>query len=218
MCLQSLEDSDVEDMDSRQPRSAVGRITSVAGMAAAGLGGAAVFGGMAVDVTDIAVLAGLYGVATAVASSRSAAIRDKGAAGPLFSVIMTASDIAKKFRGKMETGVGGSGKAAEQPDPMEKLGRYAKSDLADQSGKSSGRGAAKEAAAARFAAARQRKQEDATARRAAEMQRQLGHDGLQALEDGVAQVMATDVQRILDVCFPCCACNHAKLRARMHYD
>jgi hypothetical protein len=166
---------------------------TVAGVAAAGLGGAALAGGLAVDITDMAVIAAIYGVAQAVSSSRNAAVREAGAAGPLFSVLLTAADIAKKVR----IGNAKGSRAIFEEDPASKIGRYEKSKNADQSALSAGRSVATKAAPAAPVATKESALEAGIVR----MRRQLGSAGMQALEDGVAQVMASDVDRILRVCF-----------------
>lgn len=56
-----------ENIADVKPEDEVGVLTKVgayAGMAAAGLGAATLMGGLAVDLADVAVIAGLYGVAT----------------------------------------------------------------------------------------------------------------------------------------------------------
>jgi hypothetical protein len=206
--VQSLEeDVHISDGTSSATKSnaagtGLGPLGTVAGVAAAGLGGAALAGGLAVDITDIAVIAAMYGVAQAVSSSRSAMVRETGAAGPLFSVLLTAADIAKK----VHIGNTKGSRAIFEEDPSLKIGRYEKSKNADQSARSSGRftslktakPAPSPAAATTGAAPSKESRVEAGIVR---MRRQLGSAGMQALEDGVAQVMASDVERILRVCF-----------------
>lgn len=194
-----MEDDKATTSDLKR-NAALSTLGSVAGIAAAGLGGAALAGGLAIDVTDIALVAGLYGVASAVGSSQTAAIRSKGAAGPLFSALLTAADIAKKVR------FGSSSKPVEDVDPASRVGLYAQSSMADQSTTSSARGPAEASAAAAATNAKaslvdeeEKEVEQRVVWRTARMREQLGTAGMQALEDGVAQVMATDVERILKV-------------------
>jgi hypothetical protein len=184
----------IADVD---PTDEVGMLTKVgayAGMAAAGLGAATLMGGLAVDFTDVALVAGLYGVASAIGSSRSDAIRAKGAAGPVLSALVTASDIAKRIKGAEANGVGGSGARAPKRQPQ--LGMYTKSTTADVSKAGS-------VAIPSDAELATRKAEAALANkvqlRVLEMRSQLGDSGMAALEDGVNQVMSADVQRILKV-------------------
>lgn len=113
--------------------TAVRALTTAAGVAAAGIGGAAIAGGMAVDLTDVAMVASLYGVATALRSSRSAEVREKGAAGPLFSVLYTAADIAKKVKYGVGGGRGAPPRKLTDEERAALLGRYEQSTMADQS-------------------------------------------------------------------------------------
>lgn len=110
----------------------------------------------------------------------------------MLSALVTASDIAKRMKGR-------SAPAAD-PEPAIKkptIGKYEKSDTADVSKRGSVPIPTNEEIAAWQA-------EQAIVKkarlRALEMQAQLGEKGMHALEDGVNQVMATDVQRILKVC------------------
>jgi hypothetical protein len=192
--LQSLEapiasgGPNLADVKPEDEVSLVTKVGAYAGMAAAGLGAATLMGGLAVDVTDMAIIAGLYGVATAVGSSQSSAIRAKGAAGPMFSALLTAADIAKRISGgsRKQGSAEGSEKGAVRVKP--RLGKYEKSTTADVS-------------TAREEKEREREREvaRAVAQRAEEMREQLGTGGMQALEDGVNQVMSQDVERILQV-------------------
>jgi hypothetical protein len=202
-CVQSLE----EDAAATDKTTAITKantkstglgptLGAVAGVAAAGLGGAALVGGLAVDITDMAVIAAIYGVAQAVSSSRNAAVREAGAAGPLFSALLTAADIAKKVR----IGNTKGSRAIFEEDPALKIGRYEKSKNADQSAQSAGRSVATKAAPAALPAAPVATRDSALEAGIVRMRRQLGSAGMQALEDGVAQVMASDVDRILRVC------------------
>jgi hypothetical protein len=194
--LQSIE-GDKPATSNLKENATLATLGSVAGIAAAGLGGAALVGGLAIDITDIALVAGLYGVASAVGSSQSAAVRSKGAAGPLFSALLTAADIAKKVR------FGSRGQPMEDVDPASRVGLYAQSSMADQSTMSAARGPAEASAAAAAESSKARlgeeEEDERVLGRAARMREELGAEGMQALEDGVAQVMATDVERILNV-------------------
>lgn len=195
---------DVADVKPEDEVGLIGKVGAYAGMAAAGLGAATLVGGIAVDITDVALIAGVYGVATAIGSSSNSAIRAKGAAGPVLSVFLTAADIARRIQGTSSTG--------KQPSEVrERLGKYEKSKRADVSSQSDSAAQVKEAMAVVAAkaearaevAAREKAEAEMTAKvaaRADAMRRKLGPKGVQALEDGVNQVMTTDVQRILKVC------------------
>jgi hypothetical protein len=201
----AISDGTASATKSNAAGTGLGPLGTVAGVAAAGLGGAALAGGLAVDITDIAVIAAMYGVAQAVSSSRSAMVRETGAAGPLFSVLLTAADIAKK----VHIGNTKGSRAIFEEDPSFKIGRYEKSKNADQSARSSGRftglktakPAPSPAAAAAATTGAAPSKESRVEAGIVRMRRQLGSAGMQALEDGVAQVMASDVERILRVCF-----------------
>lgn len=191
---------DVADVKPEDEVGLIGKVGAYAGMAAAGLGMATLAGSIAVDATDVALIAGVYGVATAIGSSQNSAIRAKGAAGPVLSAFLTAADIARRIQGTSSTG--------KQPtEARERLGKYQKSKRADVSSQSESAAQVKEAMAAVEAkvevAAREKAEATMSAQvaaRADEMKSKLGPNGVQALEDGVNQVMSTDVQRILKVC------------------
>ena len=186
--VQSLEEG---SSPKKEGAGQLAAMSGLAGLAAAGLGGAAIAGGLAVDVTamaDIAMLAGVYGMANAVGGAQTSDLKAKGAAGPLFSALISAGDLAQKVKGIRG---GGERRRKAAADPAERAGVYAKSTMANQSKASSGR--------AEAAAAVESKVSETVQRRRARMQRELGPAGMQALEDGVAQVMSEDVGRILQV-------------------
>lgn len=54
----------IADVEPQDEVGALTRVGAYAGMAAAGLGAATLMGGIAVDFADVALVAGLYGVAT----------------------------------------------------------------------------------------------------------------------------------------------------------
>lgn len=56
----------IADVKPEDEVSVLTKVGAYAGMAAAGLGAATLMGGLAVDVADVALVAGLYGVATGV--------------------------------------------------------------------------------------------------------------------------------------------------------
>lgn len=126
----------------------------------------------------------------AIGTSQNEAVRAKGAAGPVLSALVTASDIARRMKGTCTDAQ--KGKGPVKPT----IGKYEKSQTADVSKRGSMPIPTDEEIAAMQA-------EHAIARkaelRAVEMQAQLGENGMQALEEGVNQVMSTDVQRILKV-------------------
>ena len=199
----SVRAEDVADVKPEDEVGLIGKVGAYAGMAAAGLGAATLAGGIAVDMTDVALIAGVYGVATAIGSSQNSAIRAKGAAGPVLSAFVTAADIARRIQG----GSGGQKKPSAVHD---RLGKYQKSKRADVSSQSESAAevtkamVAAEAEADVRAKVSAREAEEAAlavkvASRVAEMRSKLGPSGMQALEDGVNQVMSTDVQRILKV-------------------
>lgn len=199
----SVRAEDVADVRPEDEVGLIGRVGAYAGMAAAGLGAATLAGGIAVDITDVALIAGVYGVATAIGSSRNSAIRAKGAAGPVLSAFVTAADLARRIQGK--------GPEKPRTAAHERLGKYERSRRADVSSQSESAAEVTQVMAAveaeTEAQARVAAQEEArammvkrVATRAEEMRRKLGPKGMQALEDGVNQVMTTDVQRILKVC------------------
>eukprot|EP00892_Ulva_mutabilis_P005087 jgi/Ulvmu1/2950/UM149_0033.1 len=192
---------DVADVKPEDEVGLIGKVGAYAGMAAAGLGAATLAGGIAVDMTDVALIAGVYGVATAIGKSQNSAIRAKGAAGPVLSAFVTAADIARRIQGGPEP-------KKEVVDAQERLGKYQKSKRADVSSQSESAVEVTEAMAvaeaqvkAEAARTAQEKAEAAlavkVAERAEEMRGKLGPKGMQALEEGVNQVMSTDVQRIL---------------------
>lgn len=194
---------DVADVKPEDEIGLIGKVGAYAGMAAAGLGAATLAGGIAVDMTDVALIAGVYGVATAIGKSQNAAIRAKGAAGPVLSAFVTAADIARRIQG-------GPGPKKEPIEAHDRLGKYQKSKRANVSSASESAAQVTEAMAAAeveaAVAAKRTAKENAEAElavkvavRAEEMRGKLGPKGMQALEEGVNQVMSTDVQRILKV-------------------
>lgn len=134
-------------------------------------------------------------VCAAIGTSRSDAVRAKGAAGPVLSALVTAADIARRIKG----GTSSTSRAestTSQAAVKPVIGKYEKSETADVSLKGSMPIPTDEEIAALQAEQAIAKRASA---RAVEMQAQLGENGMNALEDGVNQVMSTDVQRILKV-------------------
>lgn len=186
----------IADVKPEDEVSVVTKVGAYAGMAAAGLGAATLMGGLAVDFADVAIVAGLYGVASAIGTSRNDSIRSKGGAGPVLSALVTASDIAKRMKGPTSSNSETESEASKKPaKPV--IGKYEKSQTADVSLAGSVPIPTIEEIAAMQA--EQAIAKKATARAEA-MQAQLGDSGMHALEAGVNQVMSTDVQRILKVC------------------
>lgn len=186
----------IADVKPEDEVDVVTKVGAYAGMAAAGLGAATLMGGVGLELADVAVVAGLYGVASAIGTSRNDAVRAKGGAGPVLSALVTASDIARRMKGTT------SSTTSTESDSNSKvvkpaIGKYEKSQTADVSAAGSMPIPTDEEIAAMQA-------EQAIAKKAAErteaMHAQLGENGMRALEEGVNQVMSTDVQRILQVC------------------
>lgn len=206
---QELDSPDATHSDSNRGRPSLSTAAGVAGVAAASLGAAVAASGLAIDITDVALLAGLYGVASTVNSSRSADIRSKGAAGPFFSALVSAADIARRIRGGQRAGV----RAVANPDiaAPPPPSRFERSATADQSAAASARngdepaGKVSSTGSAVAASLEDEALESRVAARADAMRAQLGPSGLAALEDGVAQVVASDVARILTVRLHACS-------------
>ena len=86
------------DVSKSASPSLLRQIGKYAGYAVAGVGAVTMFGAMAIDVTDLAIIGSVLAAGSAVMNSQDSVIRKKGGAGPAYSMLLTAAEIAKRVR------------------------------------------------------------------------------------------------------------------------